>query len=85
MMSGRSTSGMSWLKVSAPIAPSGGGGRDDASCMRRALTRAASGRVTSMNPNAPAAVSSTVSVGCSRNDSSVVPTSVVSIDSSDHA
>ena len=38
-----------------------------------------------MNPNAPAAVSRTVSVGCSRKDSSVVPASVVSIDSSDQA
>ena len=38
-----------------------------------------------MNPNTPAADSSTTSVGWSRNDSRVVPTSVVSIDSSDHA
>ncbi len=38
-----------------------------------------------MKPKAPAAASSTVSVGCSRNDNRVVPRSVVSIDSSDHA
>ena len=38
-----------------------------------------------MNPNAPAAASSTVSVGCRRKDSRVVPTRVVSIDSSDHS
>ena len=38
-----------------------------------------------MNPNTPAAASSTVKVGCRRKDSSVVPASVVSIDSSDHA
>jgi hypothetical protein len=39
----------------------------------------------STNPKAPAAASSTVSVGCKRNDSSVVRASVVSIDSSDQA
>ena len=33
----------------------------------------------------PAAVSRIVSVGCSRNDNSVVPSSVVSIDSNDQA
>ena len=38
-----------------------------------------------MNPNAPAAVSSTVKVGCSRNESSVVPASVVSMESTDQA
>ena len=83
-MSERSTSGMSWLNVSAPIAPSVAA----AATTRRefsGLTRAASARVTSMNPNAPAAVSRIVSVGCSRNDSSVVPTRVVSIDNSDQA
>ena len=83
-MSDRSTSGMSWLNVSAPIAPRVAA----AATTLRALTdctRAARARVTSMKPNAPAAVSSTVSVGSSRNDNSVVPTSVVSIDNSDHA
>ena len=49
------------------------------------LVRVAMAKATSMKPKAPAADSSTVSVGCSRKDSSVVPTRVVSIDSSDHA
>jgi hypothetical protein len=49
------------------------------------VTRAAIICVVAMNPNTPAAVSSTVSVGCSRKESSVVPASVVTIDSSDHA
>ena len=84
-MSDRSTSGMSWLNVSAPIAPSVAA----AATTRRPVLGLYRARpspcVTSMNPNAPAAVSSTVRVGCSRNDSSVVPASVVSIDSSDHA
>ena len=83
-MSGRSTSGMSWVNVIAPMAPTAA----PAATTRlpgRGVYRAAMARVASTNPNAPAAVSSTVSVGCSRNDSSVVPTSVVTIDSSDHA
>ena len=83
-MSGRSTSGMSWLNVTAPMAPTAAA----AATMRRLVVpvyRAAIASVASMKPNVPAAVSSTVRVGCRRNDSSVVPTSVVSIDSRDHA
>ena len=85
-MSGASTSGMSWLNVIAPMAPTVGGGRDDARGTALLGQRAAIAHgVASTNPNAPAALSSTISVGCSRNDSSVVPASVVTIDSSDHA
>ena len=83
-MSGRSTSGMSWLKVTAPMAPTTAA----AATMRLPVSsprRAAKARAVSMNPSVPAAVSSTVRVGCRRNDSRVVPASVVTIDSSDQA
>ncbi len=83
-MSERSTSGMSWLNVSAPMAPSVAA----TATTRLAFSgwyRRAIASVISMKPNAPAAVSSTVRVGCSRNDSRVVPARVVSIDSSDQA
>ena len=83
-MSGRSTSGMSWLNVTAPRAPIAVAAATTRWALT-VLTRAASARVVSMKPNAPAAASRMVRVGCNRNDSSVVPTSVVSIDSSDHA
>ncbi len=69
---------MSWLKPMAPISPIAA-----ATGMTLRLARDAIASVTSMNPNTPAADSSTVSVGCSRNDSRVVPSRVVSIDSAD--
>ena len=71
---------MSWLNPMAPISPIAA-----ATGIALRLVRAAIALATSMKPNAPAAESSTVSVGCSRKDSSVVPSSVVSIDSSDQA
>ncbi len=83
-MSDRNTSGMSWANVMAPSAPTA----PAATTILRpvsGLYLRATARVSSRNPNAPAAVSRTVSVGASRNDSSVVPASVVSIDNSDQA
>jgi hypothetical protein len=71
---------MSWLNPIAPISPMA-----MATGMMRLFQRAAAARATSMKPNTPAADSSTDRVGCSRNDSNVVPTRVVNIDSSDHA
>ena len=52
--------------------------------LARARPRAARALVSSTKPKAPAVASNTVSVGCSRKDSSVVRASVASIDSSDH-
>ena len=76
--SGRSTSGMSWLNAIAAGQPDGAGDGQDGPAARGQR------RAASTKPNAPAATSSTVNVGCSRNDNSVVRASVVSIDTSDH-
>ena len=56
-----------------------------ASGITRRLHRPAAASAISMKPNTPAAASSTVKVGWSRNESRVVPASVVNIDNSDQA
>ncbi|SHS66474.1 Uncharacterised protein [Mycobacteroides abscessus subsp. abscessus] len=77
-MSERSTSGMSWLKASAPARPMA------AATSVACLVRFAATAVTSRKANTPAAASSTVRVGTSRNDSRVVLARVASMDSNDH-
>ena len=82
--SGRSTSGMSWLNAIAPASPIAVATGSTLRPQAWSRPRAASASVTSMKPKTPAVASNTVSVGCSRKDSSVVRASVASIDSSDH-
>ncbi|CFR82055.1 Uncharacterised protein [Mycobacterium tuberculosis] len=69
---------MSWLNAIAPANPMAAAiGMTPRPRLPRAWT-------ASTKPNAPAATSSTLSVGCRRNDSSVVRANVASIDSRDH-
>ena len=82
--SGRSTSGMSWLNAIAAANPIDAATGSTARPQAWSRPRAASAIVSSTKPKTPAAASNTVSVGCSRNDSSVMRASVASIDSSDH-